>query len=171
MRGTQILLLAACLTVCCSRQGRDVSAAQAGAPAQAVAADAVTPPPAGQVTFPSGRVFFVDLALTLEQQARGYMGRKALAPDEGLLFYYERAGVRAFWMKNCLTELDIIWLDDDDHVVYIEHSAPPCREDPCPSYSPGEPATNVLEVAGGTAPREGLKPGDRLEIVTDLKRP
>ncbi len=129
------------------------------------------PAPAGQVTFPSGRVFFVDLALTLEQQARGYMGRKAIAPEEGLLFLYKRPGVRTFWMKNCLTELDIVWLDSEERVVYIEHSTPPCRVDPCPSYGPAQPTSSVLEVAGGTTAREGLRPGDRLLIVTDLERP
>ncbi|NIP97438.1 MAG: DUF192 domain-containing protein, partial [Akkermansiaceae bacterium] len=59
--------------------------------------------PAGQVTFPSGRVFHVDLALTWADQARGYMGRREILPEEGMLFVYDRPGVRKFWMKNCLT--------------------------------------------------------------------
>lgn len=172
--GLLIFLVMVGLNGSCSDQNGALSGGSAEAPGQvpAVVSQVVTePPPVGQVTFPSGRVFFVDLALTLEQQARGYMGRKVIAPEEGLLFLYRRPGIRSFWMKNCLTALDIIWLDGEDHVVYIEHSTPPCRVGPCPSYGPDQATLNVLEIAGGTAAREGLKAGDRLLILTDLDRP
>ncbi|MFQ5768815.1 MAG: DUF192 domain-containing protein [Acidobacteriota bacterium] len=124
-------------------------------------------PPRGQVTFPSGRVFSVELALTAQDQARGYMGRRKIAPDEGMLFVYHRPATRQFWMKNCLVPIDMIWLDDEDRVVATEPNAPPCREDPCPAYGPVIPTYSVLEVAGGTVSHEGLEPGDRLLIVTD----
>ncbi len=172
--GPLILLIMVGLTASCSNQNCALPGGSTGTPGQGpvAASEVVTKsPPAGQVTFPSGRVFFVDLALTLEQQARGYMGRKVIAPEEGLLFLYKRPGIRSFWMKNCLTTLDIFWLDSEDHVVYIEHSTPPCRVDPCPSYGPDQPTLNILEIAGGMAAREGLKAGDRLVILTDLDRP
>lgn len=127
--------------------------------------------PAGRITFPSGRVFYVDLALTLAEQQRGYMWRKTIAPEEGLLFIYERPGIRKFWMKNCLTAMDMIWLDRAGRVIAIEHSAPPCEADPCPSFGPDQPSFNVLEVAPGVAREEGLEPGDQLSIVTDHHRP
>lgn len=174
INGPLLFLILASLGVSCSGQNSAMPAGSAPAPGQESATpSAAVPmwPPAGQVTFPSGRVFSVDLALTLEQQRRGYMGRKVIAPDEGLLFLYNRPGIRSFWMKNCLTDLDIIWLDTEDRVLYIEHSAPPCRSAPCPSYGPAQPALNILEIAGGTAAREGLRTGDRLLIVTDLDRP
>lgn len=121
----------------------------------------------GRVTFPSSRVFFVTLALTVEEQERGYMGRREIASDEGMLFVYKRPGIRRFWMKNCLIPIDMIWLDREDRVVAIEHAAPPCRADPCPLYGPRVPSYNVLEVNGGTATKEGLEPGDKLVVVTD----
>jgi uncharacterized membrane protein (UPF0127 family) len=127
--------------------------------------------PAGQVTFPSGRIFYVDLALTPAEQSRGYMWRKTITPEEGLLFIYDRPGIRKFWMKNCLTAIDIIWLDGDGRVITIEHSAPPCKADPCPSFGPDQPGFDVLEVAPGVAREEGLQPGDQLSIVTDRQRP
>lgn len=127
--------------------------------------------PAGQITFPSGRVFYVDLALTLAEQARGYMWRKNISPEEGLLFIYQRPAIRKFWMKNCLTAMDMIWLDRDGVVIAIEHSAPPCTEDPCQNYGPDLPSFNVLEVAPGVSLEEDLEPGDRLTIVTDRHRP
>ncbi len=174
IHGPLLLLVLAGLNGACADQGGALSTESKVTPGQgpaAVSGAAGNPPPAGQVTLPSGRVFFVDLALTREQQARGYMGRKVITPEEGLLFIYKRPGIRSFWMKNCLTDLDIIWLDSEDRVVYIEHSTPPCRVGPCPSYGPSQPTLNILEIAGGAAAREGLKPGDRLLILTDLKRP
>ena len=128
----------------------------------------VEPPvPAGQVTFPSGRTFLVELARTPAEQARGYMGRAEIRPDEGLLFYNEAQGVRRFWMKNCLVPIDMIWLDSDHRVLAIEHAAPPCESDPCPAFGPFIPSYHVLEVAGGVAASEGLARGDRLHIVLD----
>jgi hypothetical protein len=174
INGPLILSLMIVLTGSCSNQNGVLPGGSPGTPSQGPGAgsEVVTrPQPVGQVTFPSGRVFFVDLALTPEQQARGYMGRKVIAPEEGLLFLYMQPGIRTFWMKNCLTTVDMIWLDSEERVVYIEHSAPPCRMDPCPSYGPGQPTLNVLEIAGGTAAQEGLQAGDRLQILTDLRRP
>lgn len=123
--------------------------------------------PAGQVTFPSGRTFLVELALTPAQQARGYMGRTEIRPDEGLLFYYKAPGVRRFWMKNCLVPIDMIWLDRYYRVLAIEHAAPPCESDPCPGFGPLAPSYHVLEVRGGVAASEGLTRGDGLHVVLD----
>lgn len=127
--------------------------------------------PAGQVTFPSGRVFYVDLAVTLQEQMKGYMGRRRVGPDEGMLFIYKDEGIHKFWMKNCLTALDIIWLDRQGRVIAIEHSAPPCGPGECPSLGPDRPSFTVLEVAPGVAREEGLETGSQLGIVTDQVRP
>ena len=128
-------------------------------------------PRAGQVTFPSGRVFFVELAISSEEQARGYMGRREIGPEEGLLFHNQEPAIRRFWMKNCLVPIDMIWLDGEHKVLYIERSAPPCVADPCPSYGPFVPSLHVLEVAGGIAAEAGLAAGDHLEVVTDPTTP
>jgi uncharacterized membrane protein (UPF0127 family) len=125
-------------------------------------------PPMGRVTFPSGRTFLVELALTAEEQARGYMWRQEIRSDEGMLFLYDRPGVYRFWMKNCLVPIDMIWLDGEDRVLAIEHSAPPCHDPQCPSFGPFMTSHAVLEIRGGVAEEEGLKPGDRLEILTDI---
>ncbi len=145
--------------------------------APATAAEARTPAVGGQqgramgqVTFPSGRVFHVVLAITPEEQARGYQERAEIPPDEGMLFVGDEPALRLFHMLNCLVPIDMIWLDGQDRVVFIEHSAPPCRAEPCPSYGPMRLTHQVLEVRGGTAREEGLTVGDTLVIATDLPR-
>ena len=130
-----------------------------------------TSPPAGQATLPSGRVVFLSLALSPAEQARGYMERKEIRPDEGLLFLFERPGVHRMWMKNCLVPIDMIWLNGRNRILAIEHAAPPCRTESCPAYGPFINSHAVLELRGGSALEEELKVGDFLQIVTDLVSP
>jgi len=122
--------------------------------------------------FPSGAEFRLEIAADRESQRRGYMFREHVPPDEGMLFVYGESGRRPFWMKNCRVALDIIWLDESSSVVEIGHSLPPCTEaGPCPNYEPLRLARNVLEVAAGTARREGLRIGDTVQVVPEPSAP
>jgi uncharacterized membrane protein (UPF0127 family) len=82
-----------------------------------------------------------------------------------MVFIFQPPGIHTFWMKNTYVPLDIIWMNERFEVQDIEHSAPPCKADPCSSYGPMRQTSYVLEVRGGTAESEGLKVGDRLEIT------
>ena len=107
-----------------------------------------------------GRVkFTVELAVTPAEQARGLMFRKALAPDRGMLFPYKPPKRAAFWMKNTLIPLDIIYIGPDGRVLSIARNAVPHDETPLPS---GGPVGGVLEIAGGRAAQLGILPGDRV---------
>lgn len=120
-------------------------------------------PPAA--VFPSGAAFRLEIAADETSRARGYMFRDVVGPDEGMLFVFDRSDRYPFWMKNCKVSLDIIWLDADHRVVEIAHDQPPCApEGPCPNIFPMRAARYVLEVAGGTARREGLARGARVEV-------
>jgi len=122
--------------------------------------------------FPSGAEFRLEIAADPAAQRQGYMFRERIPPDEGMLFVYGESGRRSFWMKNCRVALDIIWLDTESRVIEIAHSRPPCPDTgPCPSVEPQRLAQNVLEVAGGTARREGLAVGDRVTIVPAPQAP
>jgi uncharacterized membrane protein (UPF0127 family) len=107
-----------------------------------------------------GRVkFTVELAVTRAEQERGLMFRKALAPDRGMLFPYNPPRRAAFWMKNTLIPLDIIYIGPDGRVLSIARNAVPHDETPIPS---GGPVGGVLEIAGGRAAQLGILPGDRV---------
>ncbi len=118
-----------------------------------------------KVFFPNGSAVAVEIAATEDERARGLMFRDRLPVDQGMLFVFEEEGVRAFWMKNTLIPLDMLWLDPGRRIVHIAKMVPPCVADPCPSYGPGLPALFVLELAGGQADARGLKVGDRLDFV------
>jgi uncharacterized membrane protein (UPF0127 family) len=111
------------------------------------------------VTRRGGARFQVEIAATRAEQARGLMFRKALAPDRGMLFVYKRPQPAAYWMKNTLIPLDIIFIQPDGQVLSIARNARPHDETPLPS---GGLVLGVLEIAGGRAAQLGILPGDRV---------
>ena len=107
-----------------------------------------------------GRIkFTVELAVTRAEQERGLMFRKSLAPDRGMLFPYNPPQRAAFWMKNTLIPLDIIYIAPDGRVLSIARNAVPHDETPLPS---GGVIRGVLEIPGGRAAQLGILPGDRV---------
>ncbi len=113
-----------------------------------------------EVVSSRGRARFqVEIAATLAQQKQGLMFRKSLAPDRGMLFTYKRPQPAAYWMKNTLIPLDIIYIAPDGKVLSIVRNARPHDETPLPS---GGLILGVLEIAGGRAAQLGILPGDRV---------
>jgi uncharacterized membrane protein (UPF0127 family) len=100
--------------------------------------------------------FSVEVAATLEQQQRGLMFRRSLAPDAGMIFPYSPPQDVVFWMKNTLIPLDIIYIRSDGTIARITR-AKPLDETPLPS---GEPIATVLEIGGGRAAELGIREGD-----------
>jgi uncharacterized membrane protein (UPF0127 family) len=101
----------------------------------------------------------LELALTDQEKATGLMFRDSLAADHGMLFVFDKDDILAFWMKNTLIPLDIVWLDAAGRVADVHPDAQPCHADPCPKYSNKLPARAVLLVNAGFAAAHGLKPG------------
>ncbi|MBD3319364.1 DUF192 domain-containing protein [Candidatus Woesearchaeota archaeon] len=112
----------------------------------------------------TGRVTFsVEIARTLEEQARGLMYRETLGENEGMLFVFDDEQERTFWMKNTLIPLDIIFISKENNVVNVE-TAVPCTSDPCTRYHSAGPAQYVLELNGGRALDLGIHSGTRIII-------
>jgi len=113
---------------------------------------------------PDGHEFRLEIASTPEQRARGYMFRSHVGKEEGMLFIFPRSDFHAFWMKNCLVSLDILWLSEDLTVVFAQSDVPPCKGDPCPSYPAMSKARYVLEIAAGMAKKTRLRVGEKLKV-------
>lgn len=103
--------------------------------------------------------FMVEIADSATEREYGLMCRKAMAADHGMLFLFPRAEPQAFWMRNTLIPLDIIYIGANGKVVSIVRSALPLSETPLPSAGA---AQFVLELAAGRAAQIGLLPGDRV---------
>ena len=104
--------------------------------------------------------FAVEVADDPAERAQGLMFVEELGPREGMLFVYEaeKPGI-AFWMRNTLIPLDMIFADAEGVVVSVHANAVPLDETPIPA---GAPAQFVLEVPGGRAAALGIAAGDRL---------
>jgi uncharacterized membrane protein (UPF0127 family) len=124
-----------------------------------------------KIYLPDGRSVTAELAMTPDERARGLMFREKVFPGQGMLFVFDEEGTYAFWMKNTLVPLDILWLDRNRRIVHIRSDVPPCQADPCPSYGPERPALYVLELAAGGAKLYNLKLFDRLEFKLPSRTP
>ncbi|OYW99910.1 MAG: hypothetical protein B7Z12_17175 [Caulobacter vibrioides] len=113
-----------------------------------------------EVVTSRGRTRFqVEIAATKAEQERGLMFRKSLAPDRGMLFTYKRPQPVAYWMKNTLIPLDILYIQANGRILSIARNARPHDLTPLAS---GGPVLGVLEIAGGRAAQLGILPGDRV---------
>ncbi len=115
--------------------------------------------PLDVVTRHGVRHFTVEIADTNATRERGLMFRKHLAGDQGMLFDFKTPQVVAFWMKNTLIPLDMLFIAPDGHVVSIARQATPMSETPIPS---GGDILGVLEIRGGRAAELGVEPGDQV---------
>ena len=106
--------------------------------------------------------FDIEVARTPAERARGLMFREALAADSGMIFLFGIARPVAMWMKNTLIPLDMLFIDGDWRILRIAERTTPYSEEAIPS---GGPVIAVLELAGGTARRLGLAPGDRVRMA------
>jgi uncharacterized membrane protein (UPF0127 family) len=104
--------------------------------------------------------FTVEVAATPEEQATGLMNRSALEPDRGMIFPYSPPQDAAFWMKNTLIPLDMIFIRPDGTIGRIEENAVPLSLEPVPSM---EPISAVLEINGGRSAELGIKAGDKVD--------
>jgi len=133
--------------------------ALAGAPSQGQPAK-LRVAPLAVVTAKGVFHFQVEVAGTDEARERGLMFRKSLGPDQGMLFNFRTPQSVAFWMKNTLIPLDIVFVGKDGHIVSIARQATPLSESPIPS---GGDVLGVVEIKGGRAAEIGAQPGDVVE--------
>jgi uncharacterized membrane protein (UPF0127 family) len=136
--------------------------------AGAIRAEAAPAPRWAVGVLPSGHEFALEVAADDASRGRGYMERESVGRREGMLFIFDVSDRHSFWMKNCKVALDIVWLDSEERVVWIEAERKPCPAiGECPSIVPAAPARYVVEFAAGTVAAESLKLGDALVVLSN----
>ncbi len=109
--------------------------------------------------------FTLEIANDDEERATGLMNRPSMPANHGMIFVFPGERSLAFYMKNTLIPLDIVYLDADGEVVSIhqmrphDHTSIPARR----------PAKYAIELNKGTAERVGLKVGDKLHIPPEAR--
>jgi hypothetical protein len=72
---------------------------------------------------------------------------------------FDNEEVRAFWMKNTVLSLDMIFVNARSEIVTIHKYTTPYSEE---TYMSTKPAKYVLEVNAGYADKQKISVGDRI---------
>jgi hypothetical protein len=104
----------------------------------------------------------LEVARTPEAWARGLMGRASLPEDGGMVFLFDGQTRAAFWMKDTLIPLSILFWQGNGGIIDILDMSP-CRADPCPVYQASAPYVGAIEMNRGAFERLGVEVGDTLE--------
>jgi len=111
-----------------------------------------------------GSCIDVELATTPKEMTIGLMNRTSLPENKGMLFIFDEKSSYKLWMKNTLIPLDMIWLDENGKIIYIERNAQPCYVPTCSAFGPESSSKYALEVNGGYTERHKIKSGDEARI-------
>lgn len=104
--------------------------------------------------------FQVEMATTPTQQTVGLMFRKTVPPDGGMLFDWGRPQQSNMWMRNTISSLDMVFINEDGTIRRVVEDAVP------ESLAIIDSRGNVratLELAAGTARRLDIHAGDKVE--------
>ena len=104
--------------------------------------------------------FRVEVARSPAEQSRGLMFRDRMGADEGMIFPMDPPRMAAFWMKNTVIPLDIIFVGPDGRISNIAANTVPYSLE---SVVSDGAAKAVLELNAGRAAQLGIAPGDRVE--------
>ena len=126
-----------------------------------------------------GELFEFEVAADDASREKGLMGRRAeeLEANQGMIFIHRDVQVRSFWMKNCLMDIDIAFLDEQGVITTIHKmkAEPPRKpresqggyEARLKKYSSLKPVQFALEFKPGTIDRLKLEPGQKIEAEWD----
>ncbi|MDY0028395.1 MAG: DUF192 domain-containing protein [Pseudobdellovibrionaceae bacterium] len=116
-----------------------------------------------------GISFNVELALNDEDRALGLMYRRQMDDFSGMLFVFPKNKNAAFWMKNTLIPLDMIFIDEHGIIKNIHPNAIPGD---LTRVEAGQPVKAVLEISGGMAQKAGISVGNTIlpkELINSLE--
>jgi hypothetical protein len=102
------------------------------------------------------------IADTPARRAQGLMFVRTLAPDAGMIFFFENPRYVSMWMKNTYVALDMLFIDAQGRIVNIARDARPLSLD---TINSAAPVSAVLEIAAGAAERLSLQAGDQVSYA------
>ena len=103
----------------------------------------------------------IEVADDDAEREQGLMYRDTMAENAGMLFMMDAEEPQAFWMKNTILPLDIMFAGSDRHIVSIHKNCTPYSLAQIPS---GKPAMYVVEVNAGYTDKHGVKVGDMISF-------
>jgi uncharacterized membrane protein (UPF0127 family) len=104
--------------------------------------------------------FNVEVATTLDQQEVGLMWRTSVPADGGMLFDWGVPRESQMWMRNTITSLDMLFIDQAGVIRHIVEDTTPRS---LAVIDGTVPVRATLELAAGTAERLDIRVGDHVE--------
>ncbi len=121
-----------------------------------------------------GEAFDLIVAADDSTRAKGLGGVADIDEHRGMIFAFPRPEEQGFWMVDCITDMDIAYVDPQGFVVatYTMVAEPPQRDGESTAayhsrlrrYPSGKPAQFVIEVKAGTLERLGIGPGSKVTL-------
>jgi len=120
----------------------------------------------------------LELAIGETAIRRGLMDRDSIPARTGMLFVFPAPVIHQFWMANCRTDIDVMFLDGQGRIttMYRMPAEPPRGnqesvsqyERRLPRYSSRVPVRFAIELPAGSIDTLGLRVGDAIPI--DIQR-
>ncbi len=104
----------------------------------------------------------IEIAQSTYEIERGLMYRRSLPANGGMLFIFDQADYRTFWMKDTYISLDIIYLNKNKEIIRISKETTPLSERSIPS---GGKAMYVVEVLAGFTDAYQIHIGDHIDFT------
>ncbi len=114
---------------------------------------------------PDGRIVATidaEIAENNDERNRGLMYRERMEINQGMLFIFPYEVMQAFWMKNTILPLDMLFVNSKREIVTIHKNTTPYAET---SYPSSAAAQFVVEVNAGFVDRHGIREGFRINWI------
>ena len=103
--------------------------------------------------------FDVEVAKTTGQQTVGLMFRTSVPEDGGMLFIWPDAQLSNMWMKNTVSALDMVFINEDGTVRKVVEDTVPYS---LAVISSDGPVRATLELKAGVTRKLGIHAGDKV---------
>lgn len=106
--------------------------------------------------------FNIEIAKNQEQRSFGLMFLKDIPYDYGMLFSFEQEMNIVMWMKNTYVSLDMVFINENGIINYIEKNTKPLSLDRIAS---SHLSKYVLELKSGATDKFKIKVGDKVNFL------
>ena len=128
------------------------------------------------LSFPTGTIKIdndtikVEVAKSPEERQRWLMFRDDPIPiDSAMLLVYGKPDLYALWLINIQYNLDLIWFDENGHVIYAKENAQICTNpfdtSKC-TYKNTSPAKYVIAASSGFVANHDISTNSTMEILS-----
>jgi len=101
----------------------------------------------------SNQAYTLEAVKSPAEKQKGLGGTASMPQQEGMIFLSDISSSQCFWMKDMQFPIDIIWVNSDKKVSYIENNVQPKSYPKLFCHN----AKNVIELNAGEAARNNLK--------------